>query len=166
MGAYPLESLLSVRRYRESQAAVAVRAAEEDLKQAEALVERSRVELAEYKSWRRLEEDRRYDAIMAKPCTLEKLDAFKDGLAQLAGGELLKEEAVQKAEKNVVRCETALQDARTAARAAQKETAKIQAHKDIWSEEDKKEAERREDLELEEFKPLSRKGAEAEGDDA
>ena len=43
MGAYPLESLLSVRRYRESQAAVAVRAAEEDLKQAEALVERSRV---------------------------------------------------------------------------------------------------------------------------
>ena len=60
----------------------------------------------------------------------------------------------------------ALAEARENARKAMKNTAKITAHKDIWAEEAKKEAEHRADLELEEFRPISRLGAEAEGEDA
>ena len=52
--------------------------------------------------------------------------------------------------------------AREAARQAQHETAKIVAHRDIWLVEAKREAERLEDLEMEEFKPLPPQGAEGE----
>ncbi len=166
MESYPLEALLSVRKYRETQAAAAVRAAEADLRQAEADAEKRREELTAYRSWRGEEEDRRYAAIMDKPCTLNQLDNFKAGLSRLAEGEMLREEAVQKAVDNIGLCTSALDNARKSAKTAQKETSKILAHKDIWTDEEKKEAERKEDLELEEFRPLSRKGAEAEGDDA
>ena len=60
----------------------------------------------------------------------------------------------------------ALEECRAQAKQAMKNTAKITAHKDIWAEEAKKEAEHKADLEMEEFRPLSRLGAEAEGEDA
>ncbi len=41
-----------------------------------------------------------------------------------------------------------------------KNTAKIEAHHEIWKEIEKKEQERKEDLEAEEFKPLSPLGTE------
>ena len=43
---------------------------------------------------------------------------------------------------------------------AKKNTAKIEAHHEIWKEIEKKEQERKEDLEAEEFKPLSPLGTE------
>ena len=48
----------------------------------------------------------------------------------------------------------AFNKAREAARLAQHETSKILAHRDIWREQAKREAERREDLEMEEFKVM------------
>jgi type III secretion protein O len=77
-----------------------------------------------------------------------------------------KEEDIRRAEKKAAEARTALDKAREAAKLALKNTAKIQTHKDIWAEEAKKDAEHREDLELEEFRPISRIGAEAEGEDA
>ena len=68
--------------------------------------------------------------------------------------------------KEVERRKEELLHAQEAVKTARKNTSKIQAHKDIWQEEAKKEAEHKEDLELEEFRPISRKGAEAEGEDA
>ena len=103
---------------------------------------------------------------MNVPVSIERLDSFKAGLARLAAGETDRENAVLEAEKHVEACRRELDSARDAASAARKNTSKIQAHKDIWKEEAKKEAERQEDLELEEFRPISRKGAEAEGEDA
>ncbi len=166
MGSYPLESLLSVRRYREEETSRAVKTAEEEVKAAEGIVEARKTELREFQVWRVDEEERRYDAIMGKPCVIKDIDDLKAGIAQLAAQEVLKEEAVDKAEKELQQTIKNLDSARVAAKKAQKETAKIQAHKEIWAEEDKKESERKEDLELEEFRPLSRKGAEAEGEDA
>jgi len=98
--------------------------------------------------------------------SMRELDAFKAGLAQLAAMETQKEEDIRKAEKNVLEAQNAVNKAREAAKQALKNTTKIQTHKNIWTEEWKKEAEHREDLELEEFRPISRIGAEAEGEDA
>ncbi len=165
MDAYPLESLLSVRHHREEGAKRGVRLAEAALREADkAIVDRQR-ELEEYRLWRREEEDRRYDAILGQALSTRELDIFKAGLASLAEGERLKAEAVAKARKDAEAAAKELDKARAAAKQAQKNTAKIQTHKDIWQEEAKKDAERKEDLELEEFRPLSRRGAEAEGED-
>ena len=166
MERYPLESLLSVRNYREEEASRAVRHAEENVRLAENAITARKEELKQYREWRILEEDRRYDAIMGKLCSLKELDDLKAGFAQLAAQEVAKEQAVLKAENDLADSRKNLDNARVCAKTAQKETAKIRAHKDIWTAEEKKEAERKEDLELEEFRPLSRKGAEAEGEDA
>lgn len=165
MEVYPLESLLTVRHYREESAKRRVRNAESALREAEENIERKRKELEEYRCWRIEEEDRRYEAIMNVPMSLDKLDAFKAGLSRLAAGETDREQAVLDAKKQAETRRSELEKAREDAKTASKNTSKIQAHKDIWKEDAKKEAERKEDLELEEFRPISRKGAEAEGED-
>ena len=159
MQKYPLEPLLSVRHFREENAKQAVRSAEIALQDAEEKIRQCEAELATYHSWRLEEENRRYDAIMGKPQTMDELDAFKAGLAQLKDGELNREELVLKAKEERQKKAEALDTARETAIHARKETAKIQAHKNIWSEEAKKEEERQADLELEEFKPLTPQNA-------
>lgn len=166
MERYPLESLLSVRHFREEEAKRSVRYAELAVREAEERVLACKQELEDFRIWRNEEENRRYDSIMQKVMSMRELDNFKAGLAQLAGMEAQKEEDVRKAEKNVLDAQAALAKVREAAKLAVKNTAKIQTHKDIWSEYAKKEAEHQEDLELEEFRPISRIGAEAEGEDA
>ena len=159
---YPLEELLSVRRFREEAAARSVTHAQRDLTQARSNVVRRQQELEDWRVWRREETDRRYAALIGHPTKIEAIDAFHHGLAVLAAQELGKLSAVDEAKKDVVRCETAVEKARRAASAAARNTAKIEAHKSIWAEAAKKEAERIEDLEFEEFKPVKRLGAEAE----
>ena len=146
MEAYPLAPLLKVREYREDAAKNALRAAERAVIEAREEVERCREELERYKVWRLEEADRRYETIMGKAQSLKELDAFKAGLGALADGELHREEAVAAALAEVKK--------REAARLAQHETSKILAHRDIWREQAKREAERREDLEMEEFKVM------------
>jgi type III secretion protein O len=163
---YPLDSLLSVRHFREENAKREVRYAELAVREAEEEVLRCRKALEDFHAWRLEEEERRYDAIMNKPMSIRQIDIFKAGLAQLAAEEALKEEDIRKAEQKAAEAQKALETARENARKAMKNTAKITAHKDIWSEEAKKEAEHMADLELEEFRPISRLGAEAEGEDA
>ena len=155
MEKYPLAPLLKVREYREDAAKNALSAAERAVVEAQEAVERCRGELERYKVWRQEEVERRYDAIMGKGLSLKELDVFKAGLGALADGELKLEEAIAQALENVKK-------RREAARQAQHETAKIVTHRDIWLVEAKREAERLEDLEMEEFKPLPPQGTEGE----
>lgn len=151
MAKYPLQALLSVRWFREDAAKNAVRAAERKALAAREAVETCRAELAEYRIWRVEETERRYDAIMGVDMSLDDIDAFKAGLAALADGELTRETAAAAAEKEAAACSLAVSKAREAVAEARREAAKIEAHRDIWREEAKKEAERLEDLEMEEF---------------
>lgn len=162
MEKYPLAPLLRVREYREDAAKNALSAAERAVVEAQEAVERCRRELERYKVWRQEEVERRYDAIMGKGLSLKELDVFKAGLGALADGELKLEEAIAKALEDVKKRQEDARKAREAARQAQHETAKIAAHRDIWLVEAKREAERLEDLEMEEFKPLPPQGAEGE----
>lgn len=148
---YPLEPLLAVRRYREDSAQRAVRRAETAVLEAEAhLVEQEEAYIS-YCQWRVEEENRRYDAIMEQLLSLYELDTFKAGLASLAAKELQYEEAVVRARQALEKAKEAVAAAREAARKAQRECAKILAHKDIWMVEARQEAARQEDLEMEEF---------------
>ena len=152
---YPLEPLLTVRRFRENTAQNALRRAERAVREAENLiVQRQRV-LEEYHIWRLEEEERRYSEIIDQEMTMPELDKFRAGLAALANEEQGKIVAVEQARTELEKCQAAVEQAHRAVRTAQKETAKIVAHKDIWKAEAKKEAERQEDLETEEFRPRS-----------
>ena len=95
---------------------------------------------------------------MGKGLSLKELDVFKAGLGALADGELKLEEAIAQALENVKKRQEDVRKAREAARQAQHETAKIVTHR----VEAKREAERLEDLEMEEFKPLPPQGTEGE----
>lgn len=165
MEAYPLQQLLTVREYREQSAVRAVKAAERTLGEAEEAVRRKKMELEAWRAWRRIEEDRRYAAIMGRPTTIEGLDEFKAGLALLAAEEARKGQEAEAAEQHAEDCRGKLKTAAAAAKAARKNTAKLETHRGIWAEEAKKEAEHKEDLELEEFRPVSRLGAMAEDED-
>ena len=162
MEAYPLAPLLKVREYRENAAKNALRAAERAVIEAREDVERCREELERYKVWRLEEADRRYGTIMGKALSLMELDAFKAGLGALADGELRREEAIAAALAEVKKREAAVLKAREAARLAQHETSKILTHRDIWLEQARREAERREDLEMEEFKTVPPQDTESE----
>ena len=163
MEKYPLAPLLKVREYREDAAKNALSAAERAVVEAQEAVELCRGELERYKVWRQEEVERRYDAIMGKGLSLKELDVFKAGLGALTDGELKLEEAIAQALENVKKRQEDVRKAREAARQAQHETAKIVTHRDIWLVEAKREAERLEDLEMEEFKPLPPQGTELEG---
>lgn len=152
MPSYPLQSLLTVRRFREDAAKNEVRAAERRLAEAREEVRKKEEELERYRIWRPEEENRRYDAIMGESMSLEELAGFRAALGALAEGEQERILAVTEAEKAVGQKEREVAAAREAVAEARREAAKIEAHRDIWLAEAKKEAERREDLELEEFK--------------
>lgn len=150
---YPLQALLSVRLFREDAARSQVRQAEREVTEAREAVQRCEEELLRYQEWWPTEVDRRYDGIMNQAMKLEELDAFKGGLGLLADGELKRSDAVLEAQKEVESKEMALIKAHEAAAQARRDAAKIEAHREIWKEQEKKEAEHAEDLEMEEFKP-------------
>ena len=72
--------------------------------------------------------------------------------------ERYREWRVQEAEKVVDERKAELQTAREALLAARKDKMKIDAHKDIWSQAEAKEAERAADIELEDFVPKTALG--------
>ena len=155
MPSYPLQSLLSVRRFREDAAMNEVRAAERRLAEAREEVRKKEEELERYRAWRPEEENRRYDAIMGQSMNLEDVAEFRASLGALAEGEQQRVQAVTEAEKIAAQKERDVAAAREAVAEARREAAKIEAHRDIWLAEAKKEAERQEDLEMEEFKAPS-----------
>jgi len=162
--AYPLQALLSVRHYREDEAVRDYSRSEEALKEAEHTVEVKKQELEAWRLWRVEETDRRYAALLGKVTVIEKIDAFNRGLSLLAEQELGKIAAVDEALRQVDASRKARDAAKLAAKEARKNTAKIETHQSIWTEEAKKEAEHAEDLELEEFKPVNLLGSTAEDD--
>ena len=141
---YPLEALLNVRLYREDAANRSVAIAKRELKEALETAQAVREALSAWRIWRDAETERRYEALLA----------FNQGLANLSQQELEKTAAVEAADKKALECRKKMETAAQAARAARQNTAKIELHKSIWAEESKKEAERAEDLELEEFHPV------------
>lgn len=160
MAKYPLQALLDVRLFREETAKQAVSLAERKLAEAKQETEKRRNALETYRAWWPTEVDRRYDAIIQgkQGMTLDELDTFRSGLAALANEELNYHAACLEAEKIEKQRQSDLAKAKTAVIQARRDAAKIETHRSIWLEQEKKEAERLEDLELEEFhapKPIA-----------
>lgn len=151
--AYPLAALLKIRLFREDGARRAVRQAERRLEEAGAEIVRRREELERYREWMPREADRRYAAIMGRPISPDGLSDFRASLSDLEMGAQERAEAVRLAELEAEKRRGELEEARKAAAQARRDAARIEAHRDIWTALARKEAERREEAELEDFTP-------------
>lgn len=155
---YPLANLLDVRRYREDAAGRALARAHEALREAVRSVEGARDACEKYRVWRTEEIHRRYEAILGSIMTKEGLERFSRSIASLDAEAHRLDLALDEAEARREACRKALEAAQAASLAARKSAAKIEKHRSIWLEEEKKEAERAEDREFEEFRPTGRLG--------
>ena len=151
MSEYPLASLLTLRRYREDKALRRVAQAQATLKEAEAAAQKAAEALKNWESWAQEEKERRYAALLGHPTTIEGLETFHRGLADLAAMTLTKKEAVMSAQSRVTEAQKSLRDARQSASTARRNTAKMQAHHDRWQQVEKRASEHAEDLEFEDF---------------
>jgi len=150
---YPLAGLLRLRGFREEAAQKALRAAEAEARAAAETLAAREKRLAEYKQWRREETDKRWLLILNKTLSRGEMDEFKAGLALLEERELAEAQAVREAAEALEQAQGQVQAARAAWRAAEQARRKLSVHREEWEAEEAKEAARREDLELEEFKP-------------
>lgn len=148
---YPLAALLAVRNFREEAAKRDLTKAQSDLVQAKDTAEKKAEELEKWKNWVQEETERRYDSLIGRKTDIEKITQFNQGIADLNARTLDKALDVTKAEEAVKTCEKKVDQAHEMAKTARKNTAKIETHRDIWTEEEKKAAEHAEDLEFEEF---------------
>jgi type III secretion protein O len=148
---YPLAPLARVRGLREDAAAAELSARERAwLAAKQEILEREQA-LKDYIAWREEEEERRYAEILHQELSLKELDAFKSGLAALRERDNVLLEAVTLARRAEEDALKARDEAAAALRQARKDKEKISAHKEIWQAFETREAERREDLEMEEF---------------
>jgi type III secretion protein O len=148
---YPLAPLARVRKLREDAAETEYAAACAALLEAEKKSAACAKALEDYISWRQEEEERRYQEIMRKEMGCKDLDEFKAGLGRLREKESSLAEELALAQKAEEDAGEAREREREKLRRARKETEKISAHKEIWLAGEAREAERREDLEMEEF---------------
>jgi len=156
---YPLNVLLRVRTLRQDKALGALSSAEAHLAEGRRTLREARKRHQEYLLWLAEEEERRYQAIMGCDMTLIDLDEFKLGLRTIRALESGHMERIMKAEKHVDECVEAVAAAKAALLEAQRATLKIEEHKGRWMELAQKEAERKEEAEMEEFSAASPRAA-------
>lgn len=151
MTEYPLSSLLALRRYREDKALRQVAQAQTNLREAQTAAQKAADDLKNWELWVEEEKERRYTALLGHPTTVEGLEIFHRGLADLTATTLTKKQAVAAAESRVKEAQNHLNEARHGASTARRNTAKMQTHHDLWQKAEKRAAEHAEDLEFEDF---------------
>lgn len=155
---YPLATLLNLRAFRQDKAMRWLQTCERDLTKARNLVKKAVKDHNSFLAWLAREEDTRYQGIMGKEMTLDEVDEFKVGLLAIRARESLYLENILKARQGVDIAEQAVTQAKQGLLAAQKGALKIEAHRDKWLEVVQLEAERAEEVEMEDFTPKKNDG--------
>lgn len=153
MKKYPLTSLLRLRVLRQDKAMHTLQSCERKLIKARKEVKKTIKKHADFLEWLVREEQIRYDGIMGTNMSLEDVDEFKAGLLSIRGRESLYLENILKARNFLQICKDDVKQAKEDLFAAQKGTIKIEVHRDKWLEFATLEAERAEEIELEDFMP-------------
>jgi type III secretion protein O len=154
-----------MRQLREEAAATECSAREKTLLAARQETQARRKTLEEYLVWRKEEEDRRYREILGKDLSRKEMDAFKGGVAALREKDAILMEALEEAQKAEQEASRRRDEAMEALKRRRKDREKIDVHREIWQVGEAREAERREDLEMEEFTGVKRPEMEEDSDD-
>ena len=165
MTVYPLMSLARVRQLREENAVMEYSASEKALLAAREETLARRKALEEHLLWREEEEDRRYREILDKELSRKEMDEFKAGVAALREKDAILLEALEEARKAEEEAARHRDEAAETLKRRRKEMEKIDTHQEIWQTGEAIAAERREDLEMEEFTGLKRPEMHEDSDD-
>lgn len=165
MATYPLDPLLSARRFREDEAARATALARRKADEAKAAAEAAQAEWRAYQEWRPGEEVRLFEEIRGKETPLSGLDSHREDIQTLRSRELRLEELFHEAEDAAAAAEKAAGEARERHAATVRDRRKIEEHRGIWLKEEAKRQEAAEEAELEEFTVHSSEDGVEETDD-
>ena len=146
-----LHDLLKIKRIREKSAQGEVRKCRHHLDAARAEVVKREQELEAYKIWRHKEEQRLYDSIINTEVRQRDLDGLKQKIAGLRTKDFQYQQAIDEARGMVTQAEQNLVAAEEHYRKAIQATQKFEEFTRVLDEEERKEKERLEELELEEF---------------
>jgi hypothetical protein len=151
MTGYPLEDILHIRALRESAAAREMMAARINRDSARRTEIQTRKELTEFHDWRLKEEKEIYRHILHRQIRISELELVKASIGSLREREI---DLAQKNDEAVlyrIQMEKAFSDARERYFRSVREKQKIQLHREDFMGLVKKEKERQEDMEMEEF---------------
>jgi len=151
MAKYVLEQLLDIRKKRADDMAQQVTKARSDLQEAEDLRDKAKQILEDFVAGMPEKKARLYAAVMNVVVKREQLDKLKEALADLERQRLVLAEKLEKAEQDVVQANQALEQAQKNLLAATKNKMKLDTHKDIWLEEEKRIEAENEEKELEDL---------------
>ena len=146
-----LHELLKIKNIREKSAKDEVHRCRNHLEETRQEAERCEQELMEYLNWRGKEEQRLYDNIINTEVKQKELDGLKHKVALLREKDVLLEQAVGEAKQKIKEAEEKLDQAREVHMKAIQAVEKFEELTKVQDEEAKKEAERLEELEMEEF---------------
>ena len=146
-----LHELLKVKNIREQTAETEVRKCKNRVEVAKQEMREKQQEFDEYVEWRGKEEKRLYDNIINMEVRQNDLDNLKKKVALLREKDITLQQAISEAEKKVSEAEQVLEEAREVHAKAMQAVQKFEEFTRVQDEEEKKEAERLEDLEMEEF---------------
>ena len=149
--AYALQPMLRIREMREDNAQSALTAARRVRVDAERARDARRQDLAEYERTRNERRDAIFDTVMGKVVTMDNLEVMQEGVARIDDEGVLKRDNLRQAENVVTEKSKLEQAAHDAYNLAQKNKMKIEEHRAVWEEEDRREREYRADAELEDF---------------
>ncbi len=146
-----LDDLLKIKRLREDDAISALVKAQSFLgEQIEARDAKQREE-ADYKVWRVDEENRLYDEICGKNVALSDLEKLREQIGLLRQRELALHAEFLQMQESVKQARSALEEAKRRRVQAHKEVTKYEEYNQIIVEREKREAEAKEEAELEDF---------------
>ena len=149
--AYALQSMLRIRAMREDRAAIELTAARREVSRAQERLSQRKRDLEESEATKEARRDRIYEAVIGRAVSMEDLDLAREGVARIDEEGILKADNVVQAEADLQKCRNNAETSRQAFVSASKNRMKITEHRSIWEAEEAAEAERRSEMELEDF---------------
>ena len=149
--AYALQSMLRIRVMREDRAATELTAARREVTRAQERLVQRKNDLKEYEATKDARRDRIFEAVIGRAVSMDDLDLAREGVARIDEEGILKADNVVQAEADLQKCRDNAETSRRAFVSASKNRMKITEHRSIWEAEEAAEAERRSEMELEDF---------------
>jgi len=149
--AYALQSMLKIRGMREDRAQTALAVARHARDVAEQALEERREKRRQYDETKEPRRDRIYAAVVGRVVSRQDLELAREAVTQIDEESMLLHQDEEHAAEEHRTKERLADEAHGTYVAAAKEKAKIEEHRKIWEDEDRRQREMLADAEMEEF---------------
>ena len=149
--AYALQPMLRIREVREDKAQTALAGARRVRREAERTREAREKDFAKFEETKEERRDRVFAPIMGVPVTRDEIDIARETVSGIDEEGVLLHDGVVRAKAELEAREKESEQARGRHIVAMRDHEKIEQHKSVWREEDRRAQEYAADAELEEF---------------